>query len=369
MKKRIDARLGIQQRVLPAYRVPFFDALAVECKKGLGLFAGLPRPEEAIEASVLPQQAAYTQAVNHHLFRGRYYLCWQSRWRGWLHTWQPEVLILEANLRYLSSYFIMRWMKGQGLPLIGWGLGAPRQLGGILGKMRNLFLSQFDALLTYSRQGLQDYLELGFPAQKIFVAYNAAVPRPVLAPPQRGMEFPTERAAVLYVGRLQERKRVADLIRACAALMPERQPQLWVVGDGPERRSLEELAQQIYTSTQFYGAQHGADLDRLFTRADLFVLPGTGGLAVQQAMSFALPVIVGQADGTQAELVRRENGWCLEVPGVEKLTEALHAALSDIPGLRAKGLESYRIVREEVNLEKMVDAFIQAVNSVLEKQK
>jgi glycosyltransferase involved in cell wall biosynthesis len=369
MKKRIEARLGIQQRVLPAYRVPFFDALALECKQGLGVFAGLPHPEEAIEASVLPQQAAYAQAVNHHLLSGRYYLCLQSRWHHWLRTWQPAVLIMEANPRYLSSYFIMHHMKQRGLPLIGWGLGAPRTLGGVLGKLRHLFLNQFDALITYSRQGLQDYLDLGFTAQKIFVAYNAAVPRPIMAPPQRGMEFPTERAAVLYVGRLQERKRVADLIHACAAMMPERQPRLWVVGDGPERRSLEELAQQIYPATQFYGAQHGADLDRLFSRADLFVLPGTGGLAVQQAMSFALPVIVGQADGTQAELVRRENGWCLDAPGVEILTETLNAALSNIPGLRAKGLESYRIVREEVNLEKMVDVFVQAVNSVLEKQK
>jgi glycosyltransferase involved in cell wall biosynthesis len=42
---------------------------------------------------------------------------------------------------------------------------------------------------------------------------------------------------VLYVGRLQARKRLDDLIRACAALR-SLQPKLVIVGDGPERRTL-----------------------------------------------------------------------------------------------------------------------------------
>jgi glycosyltransferase involved in cell wall biosynthesis len=112
---------------------------------------------------------------------------------------------------------------------------------------------------------------------------------------------------------------------------------------------------------------HGRELDHHFSKADLFVLPGTGGLAVQQAMSFALPVIVGQADGTQVDLVRPENGWSLISGSVETLTQALQAALSDVAQLRRMGLESYRIVKDEVNLEAMVQAFIRAVNSVAGK--
>jgi len=41
-------RVGIQQRVLPTYRVPFFDRLAAECAGGLEVFAGEPRAEEGI---------------------------------------------------------------------------------------------------------------------------------------------------------------------------------------------------------------------------------------------------------------------------------------------------------------------------------
>jgi glycosyltransferase involved in cell wall biosynthesis len=142
---------------------------------------------------------------------------------------------------------------------------------------------------------------------------------------------------------------------------------LWIVGDGPQRRSLETMANEIYPSTRFYGAQHGSELELLFQNADLFVLPGTGGLAVQQAMSFGLPVIVGEADGTQSNLVGPENGWMLgeDTPGY--LAETLKSALSDIRRLREMGAASYRIVSEDVNLEKMVAVFVTAVNRVLEE--
>ena len=109
---------------------------------------------------------------------------------------------------------------------------------------------------------------------------------------------------ILFVGRLQARKRVDALMRVCAALPENEQPELWIVGDGPERATLEALAETMYPRARFYGAVHGPDLAPLFARADLFVLPGTGGLAVQEAMSYALPVIVAEADGTQSNLVR-----------------------------------------------------------------
>jgi len=41
----------LQQRVLPAYRAAFFDALAAACDGGLSVFAGQPTPGEAIQTA------------------------------------------------------------------------------------------------------------------------------------------------------------------------------------------------------------------------------------------------------------------------------------------------------------------------------
>jgi glycosyltransferase involved in cell wall biosynthesis len=167
---------------------------------------------------------------------------------------------------------------------------------------------------------------------------------------------------VLFVGRLQERKRVDALLRACAVQEENNQPRLVIVGDGPEMDALKRMAAEVYPGAVFTGAKKTAELADYFLAADLFVLPGTGGLAVQEAMSHGLPVIMGRGDGTNDDLVRPGNGW--KCPNPENLGSVLKEALADLPRLRAMGAESYRIVREEINLEKMVAVFIHALKTV-----
>ncbi len=367
MTGTINRRVGVQQRVLPSYRVPFFDALAGECENGLSVFFGNPRKEESIDSGALPRTAKFYKGRNIHLFDGLFYSCWQVGLLKWLEEWRPQVLIMEANARNTLSGAAIDWMKMNGGKLIGWGLGSPKPLGRLSSLrmgFRRRFVHRFDALLTYSMQGAREYATLGFPEDKIFPAPNAVASRPAHSLPQRSTRYKDGRPVVLFVGRLQPRKRVDALIRACALFMPLWQPELRIVGDGPMMGELKTLAEQVYPTTEFFGAQHGADLERHFREADLFVLPGTGGLAVQEAMSFGLPVMVGVADGTQVDLVRPENGWMLKDDTVEGLADQLQDALGDVPRLRAMGAESYRIVSEEINLEAMVDAFARAIRAV-----
>lgn len=360
--------IGVQQRVLPVYRIPFFDKLAEQYRGKVSIFYGLPRSHEMLEANAVPQLALHTRGRNLHLFSGQFYLCWQFGLLQWLQAWKPNVLIMEANPRYPNSQCAMGWVKRYHRKVIGWGLGSPVAgglLGGIRMRQRRRFVSQFDALITYSQQGAREYAQLGFPEEYIFVAPNAATARPTIVPPERPLQYALNRPQVLFVGRLQERKRVNTLIKACAKLPTELQPQLHIVGDGPSRGMLEQLAQQCFPETKFYGAMHGKELATLFQKADLFVLPGTGGLAVQEAMSYALPVMVGEADGTQSDLVRPENGWMLERGDVEELAKKMTEAFQDIAALRKKGSASYAIVRDEVNLENMVAVFGKAIDAVL----
>ena len=362
-------RMGIQQRVLPAYRVPFFDLLAQTYQGKVSIFFGTARSHEMLETNALPQIASYKKGRNLHLFAGQFYLCWQLGLLEWLQEWQPHVLIMEANPRYPLSWKAIRWMKKQKGKVIGWGLGSSISkdfFGYLRAHERSRFIRQFDALITYSKQGAEEYQRLGFPKERIFVAPNAVTRKPTDPPPRRPGRYEFNQPNVLFVGRLQERKRVDALINACASLPPELQPQLHIVGDGPARCKLEQLAQENYAQTKFYGAVHGKELEALFYKADLFVLPGTGGLAVQEAMRYALPVIVGQADGTQSDLVQAENGWVLERGGVVELKNKMIEALSDLAALRAKGVASFNIVRDEANLEKMAVAFQAAINAVME---
>ncbi len=359
-----NGRLGVGQRVLPFYRAPFFDLLAESCAGGMSLFAGQARPEESIQAGDL-KIGKLVEAENLHLFSGPFYLCYQRGFIDWLADWDPDALIVEANPRYLSTPAALRWMRSRGRPVLGWGLGAPpsgsphflREWGE---SRRRAFLGRFDGLISYSQRGADEYAALGFPRESIFVAHNAVSPAPENPPPERADKV--DRPTLLFVGRLQARKRIDSLLRACAEMPGS--PRLVIVGDGPEREPLEALAREIYPPAEFAGARHGDELEPYFAEADLFVLPGTGGLAVQQAMSHGLPVIVARGDGTQDDLVREGNGWQIPPENYDALVSTLRGALSDVGRLRRMGKESYRIVSTEINLEVMVAAFLEALNSV-----
>lgn len=352
--------VGLMQRVCAGYRVPLFDLLAETIPGGLSLYAGDPRPDEMIDQSRKPLKAAFWHARNRHLFSGKFYLCVQTDVLSWLRKTDPEVLIMEANMRYPGSLTAVHWMHRRNRPVIGWGLGT-----GSTGRvLQSRFLKNFDAMITYSSAGKESYIRAGFSAERIFIACNAAAPRPNRPMPQRLPDCFDGRPVVLYVGRLQKRKRLDLLMRACAAQPEELRPRLWIVGDGPIRSELETAAEQDYPETEFFGALYGEALTARFDRADLFCLPGTGGLALQEAMASALPLIAAEADGTQADLVRPANGIQI-IPGdLPELSAALTNMLSDPPRLRKMGEESFRIVCEEINLEAMADVFAKAVGFV-----
>jgi glycosyltransferase involved in cell wall biosynthesis len=366
----IPFRVGVQQRVFPAYRAPFFDALARSCVGGLSVFAGEPMTWEALGKEGELKIAQRVNAENLYIGWGSLLSVWQRGLKDWLERWRPDVLIMEANPRNVSTNLAVRWMHAHHRPVIGWGLGAPRVSGSfstIFANSRRGFLAQFDALVSYSRTGVEQYQSTGFPSARIFLAPNAATPRPMQAPPPRLPVYRDGKPVILFVGRLQARKRVGSLLHACARLPVEIQPRLIIVGDGPAREEFEATAREYYPSAEFIGARHGDALSPFYNAADLFVLPGTGGLAVQEAMSHGLPVMVAEADGTQADLVRDNNGWLLPPNDDDALNRALEIALRNPLLLRQMGQESYRIVAEEVNLEKMVDVFAEVIKSLTAK--
>ncbi len=364
MTHRFTGRLALLQRVLPTYRAAFFDLLAESCQGGLSIFAGQPLAVESIATTQNLVKAQVVVTRNRHVSdpSSSLYLCWQDGVIKWLETHNPDALIVEANPRNMSTRLAVRWMHARGRPVLGWGLGVP-PLTGRLALARHWnrlsFLRTLDGLIAYSRRGAEEYRALGL--EQVFVAHNAVAKRPTTRPPERAQSL-IAAPTILFVGRLQTRKRIDILLGACGTFPSESQPRLIIVGDGPARVESQSLAQKIYPQATFVGQKHGEFLRPYYAGADIFALPGTGGLAVQQAMTHGLPVIVAQGDGTQDDLVRAGNGWQVPSGDQSAFTEILHTALSDIPRLRRMGAESFRIVSEEINLEMMVNAFVDALN-------
>ena len=356
-------RLGLQQRVLPRYRVAFFDQLAQTCQGGLCVYAGSPRQDEAIPQADKLSKASFYHGRNIHLFQGAAYLCWQVDLMNWLSEWDPDALIMEANPRYPASRRAIEWMHARERPVLGWGLGAPTlrgPLGAVRGPVRSRFVHRFDALIAYSERGAQEYASLGYPRERIVVAPNAVAPPPTEKPTRQPLK--DRPARMIFIGRLQARKRVDLLLKACAELDPV--PALTIIGDGPERVALESLAQEVFPGARFLGARFGEQLQAALADADIFILPGTGGLAVQEAMASGLPVIVAEGDGTQEDLVSGGNGWLIPPGDLEALVVAMRSALRDPDRLQEMGNRAYKLAVERFNIQTMTTQFMHALSLV-----
>jgi len=371
-------RIGFQQRVIPIYRGPFFEHLAERLPHTrIQVFSGKSRGTEVVAEAADLGECPWVRGRNRYLGGEKRYVLWQSGLERWLSAYVPQMLVLEANPRYLSNLAALWRLRGTGRPVIGWTLGPARRArrgSGWAPLLLNYYRS-FDGLVTYSKAGARMFANLGISEDRIFIAPNAVQPGDARRISRMLDDDPTllfrwreelglgAGAVILFVGRLQPRKRVDLLLRACAR--QSRNVQVLVVGDGPERARLEALAEEILPRTRFAGERFGLDLGICFAVADLFVMPGTGGLALQEALTYGKPVAVAEADGSQADLVQPGlNGWLL-LPGDEDhLAIILEEALANPARLRAMGQVSQAIVEREATLERMGEGFISAFNEI-----
>ncbi len=362
--------IAIQDVVLPVYRRSIYEKLATRVDGRLSILTGRSDDETGVVTTTAIEGADYTPVDARRYLPSPATLIWQPGVVEWLAERSPDVFIASGNVRILSTHRARRWARKRGIPVLGWGLGTMMLASGFewaRRPLRNRFYQGFDGIVAYSSRARNEYEAAGVPADRIFVVHNCIAPRPTEPAPARPSSF-VDRPRILFVGRVYSGKRLDLMIDAVARFPKEDRPVIEIVGEGPDRDDVAAYAASKLDSEDivFSGKLFGKELTAAFDRADLFVLPGLGGLAIQEAMARALPVIVGEADGTQDDLVRPENGWLFDPPTVDHLHHLISEAFSDVSRLRRMGDESYRIVYEELNLDQMIVELVDAANRIRE---
>lgn len=158
---------------------------------------------------------------------------------------------------------------------------------------------------------------------------------------------------LLFVGRLAGVKGAPLVLQALAALAPlHPKLRLVMVGDGPERSSLESLASSLGIEhlVEFAGYQSQEGVADYFAKSTVFLLPSFAeGLPVvlMEALASRVPVIATNIAGI-AELVEDGVNGYLVAPGdVDSLVDRLNRLLQSDPEVRVKMGETGRKKVEE----------------------
>ncbi len=181
-------------------------------------------------------------------------------------------------------------------------------------------------------------------------------------------ELPAESPVILCVANLKSYKGHRFLLDAVARLHDRNLPcTLVLVGEGPERRALEEQAAQLKIDVRLLGTR--TDVEALLARADVAVLPSLHeGMsnAVMEAMATGLPVVATEVGGTRELL--RGHGVLVPPSDSEALADGLERVLAD-PALAARlGAAARAWSREHLHVDTMVDKHVALYQELLERK-
>lgn len=272
------------------------------------------------------------------------------------------------------SYFKAHPCYNEDMKLISSGLGFKiralmtmyirKQIYKIASATVNYATCAYDILPSY-----------GVKRESIFVRYNT-IDTDALWEARKQIEqnnrMLSDRPRIIHVGRLVKWKRVDLLISAFEKVVKKIPDcELVVVGKGPEMESLKQQAASIGLANNVVfpgGIYDPMILGQYMYESSVYVLAGMGGLSINDAMGYSLPVICSVCDGTEKDLIKEGvNGHFFKEGDVNDLAEKIISVLSNPSKCKQMGKESYLIIRDKINLETVSQRYIDAFNYVMQQ--
>ena len=280
---------------------------------------------------------------------------------------RPDIVVCMGHVGNVTHWRLALGKQRMGYRLVAWQCGYEYNQGRLKNWILRRFVPRFDHHLAYHSNARDYALVHGARPEQVTVIHNTinearircvakAAARAVLREkhPELG-----ERKIVLFVGAVLQEKRV-EVIFDAMSLMARPDVVLMVVGDGPYLPALCAAAQGR-TDVLFAGSVV-EEVGPYFDAAEVYVLPGTGGLGINEAMAHSLPIITGYADGSADDLVRDgKNGFRLREGSAAELAEKLGAVLDDPERAARMG----GVSRDWITSRFSFEAFLERVESAL----
>ena len=174
---------------------------------------------------------------------------------------------------------------------------------------------------------------------------------------------------LLSVGRLVHQKGFDLLLKALSGA--DQMPwQLTIVGAGPRKKLLMELAGKLGISSKvhFAGWQSNLDLPTFYHKANIFILPSRNeGMpnAVLEAMSCGLPVVATDIAGNQELVIEGETGYLVLPESPADLQQKLETLMADAALCQRMGEAGRRQVENHYTWDNTTESYLNIMRSAV----
>jgi glycosyltransferase involved in cell wall biosynthesis len=380
----VPIHVSVQQPVLAKYRVEFFRRL----NQIQDFDVKVAYAEQPGFTNVEPCGFESERRLDRKLPLVGKWLLWNSSQLRLADPSRSDVLVLPANLRYLSLYAAMFKAKRRGVHTVLWGhhKGKRKAGSGWIEGRRLSLLKSADAVVCYGFEAAEELRSRGVPDGAVFVAPNAIDQAPIERSerayrqrPNASSEFREQfglkdRKLIVFVSRPKPRNRIDRFVRVIAELIHSGHPiDAAVIGTHNEVvEELRSLAAEkgIERHVHFPGAIYDEDeLAPWFCEASAMYFPEQIGLSAHHALGYGVPVVAGSATGRnnpEIELIRDgENGFLVDSEDEGAARDALLRLVNDSE-LRDRMSKAARAtVRDRYGMEQMVSGFADAIRYVV----
>jgi len=231
--------------------------------------------------------------------------------------------------------------------------------------VNKLMLPFFDRIIAISEMHNRYLIEYeNMPGQKIEVVYNGVDLSRFDDPPdalflKRELGIPDHSKLVGILARLAPMK-THDIFLQSAALVSNDLPDIrfLIAGDGPERRKLEQLAQDLGIASKVHFLGWVEDVPQFLASLDVVALSSSYGetfpVAILEAMAAGKPVVATNVGSLKEMVVDGETGLLVAPKQPEKLAQALLRVLTE-PSLSTRmGEAGRRRVEQNFTVERMI---------------
>jgi glycosyltransferase involved in cell wall biosynthesis len=257
-----------------------------------------------------------------------------------------------------------------GYRLVAWQCGYEFNPSRFKDFILSRFIPGFDHHLCYHTNAKLYALRYGASDDQVTVIHNTINDAKIRVIPKAEARkeifslFPQigEKKILLFVGAILEEKRL-DMVLDALDLLRREDLVFLVVGDGPYMEKVRRMSQNR-TDVVLAGAVVDG-VGTYFDAADIFVLPGTGGLAINEAMAHSLPIVSGYADGSADDLViDGVNGYRLRSSSPGELADRIGNLLSQPAKMTMMGQASRQMITEKFSYQKFIDTVCQALENI-----